>query len=106
MRRIWMFAFLMRIHLMTLHEVREETAVCSIQTDKTHSTTIPPSQVSHFLLERLLQFKNTTKRESKYCLNFFMTKLKERRNVVHMLVFQLELIEVNKLQMIFNSLSL
>ena len=24
-----MFAFLMRIHLMTLHEVREETAVCS-----------------------------------------------------------------------------
>ena len=34
-----MFAFLMRIHLMTLHEVREETAVCSIQTDKTHSTT-------------------------------------------------------------------
>ena len=36
-----MFAFLMRIHLMTLHEVREETAVCSIQTDKTHSTTIP-----------------------------------------------------------------
>ena len=35
-----MFAFLMRIHLMTLHEVREETAVCSIQTDKTHSTII------------------------------------------------------------------
>ena len=34
MRRIWMFAFLMRIHLMTLHEVREETAVFSIQTDK------------------------------------------------------------------------
>ena len=30
-----MFAFLMRIHLMTLHDVREETAVCSIQTDKT-----------------------------------------------------------------------
>ena len=50
-----MFAFLMRIHLMTLHEVREETAVCSIQTDKTHSTvhstTIPRSWMRDIISE-------------------------------------------------------
>ena len=31
-----MFAFLMRIHLMTLHEVREETAVYTDRQDTFH----------------------------------------------------------------------
>ena len=43
-----MFAFLMRIHLMTLHEVREETAVCSIQTDKTQTIRNPQIEENKF----------------------------------------------------------